>query len=79
MSDRAALEVVSKDVLHHGLQSRRHYFPPDHELRDRGYRKCQWDGYKHSQVRQSLQARGCLYILARAEPEKVRSRPPSAQ
>ena len=71
--------MVSKELLHNVLESRRHYFPPDDELRDRGYRKCQWDGYKHSQVRQSLQARGCLYILSRHMPEKVRSRPPSAE
>nr|KAG5689789.1 hypothetical protein BaRGS_011590 [Batillaria attramentaria] len=77
--DRAALEVVSKEVLLHVLESKRHYFPPDEDLRDRGYRKSVWDGYKFREVRESLRERGCLHILSRDIPEKVRSRPPSAE
>ncbi|KAL8563293.1 hypothetical protein ACOMHN_063955 [Nucella lapillus] len=76
---RAALEVVSKELLLHVLQHRRHCFPPDEELRERGYRKSVWDGYKHHVVSQSLRERGCMYILSRDTPEKVRSRPPSAE
>ncbi|KAK7473972.1 hypothetical protein BaRGS_00034801, partial [Batillaria attramentaria] len=76
---KAALEVVSKEVLLHVLESKRHYFPPDEDLRDRGYRKSVWDGYKFREVRESLRERGCLHILSRDIPEKVRSRPPSAE
>ncbi|XP_076472776.1 uncharacterized protein LOC143302116 isoform X2 [Babylonia areolata] len=76
---QAALSVVNKDTLQHVLEDRRHHFPPDHELRERGYRKSVWDGYKHHVVSRSLRERGYAHILSRDTPERVRSRPPSAE
>ncbi|XP_025080672.1 uncharacterized protein LOC112556157 isoform X2 [Pomacea canaliculata] len=76
---KSALEVVNKDLLLNVLESKRHYLPSDEELRDQGYRKSVWDGYKHSEVRECLKERGCLHILSRDLPEKVRVRPPSQE